>query len=838
MPKSKKNKKSGPKKQFKPLPIKTKMPQQSEKKIKVLAYCDTPSCATGFGTVSRNILEGLYRTGRYDVDVLGINYWGNPHPFPYRIWPTGTNSQNDPYGRKKVCKMLPQMEYDLLFFLQDTFILDFLPELIPHLRLHGKKFRSICYYPIDGEPKENWIKNVSVVDFPVAYCEFCKKMSEKMYPDVPELSVIPHGVNTREYYPHPETDVKSFREKYFGPQAHKFVFTNLNRNQQRKDVPRTIMAFKEFKKQVPDSILYLHMAKKDQGWDLPEVCKSFGMSTKEDIIFPENFGPNQGYPREIVNMIYNISDCVVSSCLGEGFGLCLEPNSNIYTIEGIKEIKDITVNDKVLSNDGIYNDVQAIMSKEHNDDIYEITTWLSNIPIKSSPEHGFFVCEENSYVWKKAKDLEVGDCLVFPKNNMVEEDSINVLDLIKPLLNIRQIKNIVETNNSFKIVSNFNGEEYFIPKKISITPSLMRLFGLYLAEGCVSTAKMDSIIFSFHKNETDLISFVEKEMKGVFGLECHDVSSAACGEDYKGKSIIRFYSSVVANLFYALFGSGARNKKVHSLLLNQKNELLKELTYGEFMGDGHYGETDYQLTFSTTSKNVAYSLRLILAKLGIISAVKTSRVEYKVNVTGSSKTVLLNMFGIAVPKLNSKYSHEECSQNSEYLIFPIKEIKQRHYKGKLIDIQVANSNNFVAENVIVHNSWIEAMAAKTPVLMPDNTALSEFITEDRGYLIKSGGDPSLYTVLGHDNEVIRPLVDVNDMAAKMVHIYNNYEEAKEKAENAYRWVNMNMDWQRSIAPQWVAVFDKAYEDLQAELAPKPKNEEAEEEDTTIDAEEI
>jgi len=93
-------------------------------KIKVLAYCDSPTCATGFGTVSRNIFEGLQATGRYQVDVLGINYWGDPHQFPYRIWPTGTNAQKDPYGRKKICSMIPQMEYDILFFLQDTFIIN------------------------------------------------------------------------------------------------------------------------------------------------------------------------------------------------------------------------------------------------------------------------------------------------------------------------------------------------------------------------------------------------------------------------------------------------------------------------------------------------------------------------------------------------------------------------------------------------------------------------------------------------------------------------------------------------------------------------------------------
>jgi glycosyltransferase involved in cell wall biosynthesis len=406
------------------------------KKIKVLAYCDTPSCATGFGTVSRNILSGLYNTGRFDIEILGINYWGNPHPFPFNIWPVGTNSENDPFGRKKVCNMIPNMDFDVLFFLQDTFILDFLPELIQFLKqTREKKFASICYYPIDGVPKEQWIKNVNVVDYPVAYCEFGKKMSQKVFKECKDLRVIPHGVNTRTFYPLPESRIKSFKEQYFNKNVEKFVFTNLNRNQQRKDIPRTIAAFVEFRKKVKDAILYLHCAKVDQGWNLPEVCASYGLSIVDDVLFPENFGPNQGFPLEIVNMVYNISDCVVSTALGEGFGL----------------------------------------------------------------------------------------------------------------------------------------------------------------------------------------------------------------------------------------------------------------------------------------------------------------------------------------------------------------------------------------------SWPEAMATKTPVIMPNNTAMAEFITEDKGFLSDSGTNSSLFTVLPHDNEVVRPLVDVDDLAEKMLYVYSNYGEAKKKADNAYSWAVTQMDWQNSIVPHWVKLFDEAYESIQSNI---------------------
>ena len=292
-----------------------------QKKIKILAYCDSPTSATGFSTVSRNILGGLHATGKYEIDVLGINYWGDPHNFPFRIWPTGINTDRDPYGRKKVFGMIQQLDFDILFFLQDTFILDFLPELHNKLHEKGKKFKSICYFPIDGTPKESWLKNVDACDYVVAYSEFGKQESIKALPEMKVPLVIPHGVNTSDYFPIDKKEAATFRAHFFGAQANKFIFTNLNRNQQRKDIPRTLAAFKEFHKEVPESLLYLHMAKKDQGWDLPEIVKACGLTITNDVIFPENFGPNQGYPRNVVNMIYNASDCVVSTTLGEGWGL-------------------------------------------------------------------------------------------------------------------------------------------------------------------------------------------------------------------------------------------------------------------------------------------------------------------------------------------------------------------------------------------------------------------------------------------------------------------------------------------------------------------------------------
>jgi glycosyltransferase involved in cell wall biosynthesis len=194
--------------------------------------------------------------------------------------------------------------------------------MLDNLKKAGKDFKSIYYYPIDGIPKEAWIRGANSVDFPVTYTEFGREQSVEKVPEIGErLRVIPHGVNPDVFFPVPEDQVKAFREQYFGPLAEKFIITNVNRNQQRKDIPATIKAFIEFKKERPDSVLYLHMAAQDQGWNLPEVIAGFGLNVREDVILPQRFTPSNGFPLEVLNLLYNSSDCLMSTTVGEGWGL-------------------------------------------------------------------------------------------------------------------------------------------------------------------------------------------------------------------------------------------------------------------------------------------------------------------------------------------------------------------------------------------------------------------------------------------------------------------------------------------------------------------------------------
>lgn len=302
-------------------------------KIKVLVLADY-GCSTGFGQVASNIMQRLNDMGKYEFTVIGINYDpGNEidlKRWPGRIIPAITVSdiqRPDVYGRQKVLNELGKGIYDIFFTIQDTFIVGtIIPQLLETREALQKKFATVMYYPIDAEPKKEWIEEVvAKIDFAVPYTDYALKESAK-FMDAAELcSPIYHGTNLKDFYPIKDRqEVASFRKKYFGGKADgKFLLTNINRNQPRKDVLRSFMVLKELKDRGRDVVLYLHMAHDDAGGNLLVMADHFGFELAKDYILPSPkiFTPNQGVPIELVNLIYNASDAILTTTLGEGWGL-------------------------------------------------------------------------------------------------------------------------------------------------------------------------------------------------------------------------------------------------------------------------------------------------------------------------------------------------------------------------------------------------------------------------------------------------------------------------------------------------------------------------------------
>lgn len=346
---------------------------KAEKKIKILALCDSPTSATGFAQVSRNILRGLAETGKYEIDVIGINYFGDFYDrvaHPYNIYPAMPQGYQDMYGRGRLLNAINGHEakfglkqpWDIVFTIQDPFVIEGLGLDYPfaeQLKVSEEMWKRslpmqfwykwIAYFPVDSDVKENWVTDaIALADHPVAYCDWGKKKileydrekfklnfnlavdteggKRKAGLNLPSLKdrikVIHHGVDTDMFKPLPDDEKKKFRKEFFKGvlKDSTYLIVNVSRNQPRKDLSRTMSAFARFKKIVPDSFLYLHCNPQDAGGSVYEMARNFDLVLGKDYTVPNNFNSGVGFPVETVNKIYNAADLCITTTLGEGWG--------------------------------------------------------------------------------------------------------------------------------------------------------------------------------------------------------------------------------------------------------------------------------------------------------------------------------------------------------------------------------------------------------------------------------------------------------------------------------------------------------------------------------------
>lgn len=292
-------------------------------------------CSTGFGTVNGNIARQLSRLRpTTKLDVLAINYYGEPYDtkkWPGTLYPAihagnFSGPYSDYFGRQRLIDRVgaADNDYDVLFAVQDSFVLrQAIDGMLDVRKKIRKPFKIVFYFPVDAPLKKSWVETIAKTDYPVTYTEYGRAEIAKHDPALAERTqVIGHGTNLDDFKP---VNASDFRKAYFPPGwDDKFILTNVNRNQPRKDIARSLMILKDLKAVAPgEFVLYLHMQTNDFSGNLLEVCETLGLVPGEDVHFPDQrvFNANQGLPIELLNLVYNASDALITTTLGEGWGL-------------------------------------------------------------------------------------------------------------------------------------------------------------------------------------------------------------------------------------------------------------------------------------------------------------------------------------------------------------------------------------------------------------------------------------------------------------------------------------------------------------------------------------
>lgn len=286
---------------------------------KILWYGDILS-NTGFARVSHSILEHLAQTN--DIVVFGINYSGDPHDLPYKVYPASGKNPSDRFGIGRLPQVVEAEKPDFVICLNDIWIVNQVWERI-HLLKDSIKFKFIAYFPVDSMYYvSSMLAYIKDWDFAITFSieQAQRLMNQGVQPKL--LGVVPHGLDEGKFYPM-ERDVA--RDKLRLPKD-KFIVLNANRNQPRKQIDLTIKAFVEFAVDKPDTLLYLHMSEKDLGWDVRALfdveMKRKGLSSANRLVMTStNIDYTNAPPDALLNIIYNAADVGLNTANGEGWGL-------------------------------------------------------------------------------------------------------------------------------------------------------------------------------------------------------------------------------------------------------------------------------------------------------------------------------------------------------------------------------------------------------------------------------------------------------------------------------------------------------------------------------------
>jgi len=317
-------------------------------------------------------------------------------------------------------------------------------------------------------------------------------------------------------------------------------------------------------------------------------------------------------------------------------------------------------------------------------------------------------------ILNKTEDTPTRKISDFIKRDIHEADG-----MITPMTEISSYNTSYGKTKGYKQIKGLS-----LPNEIELNKDFMKLAGFYLAEGCITFQKRGGMItFSFGKHEQKYANEVKKLLHNIFSVE------AKIREKETALSV-EVYSDILAQFFETLFSKGALNKKIPLWMLYLPIEKQKHLIEGYFRGDGHRAKPSdtirkdgrkrtnkyNSLTFTTISKNLAFSVRMILLRMGLVSSldirnntksiingrtIKSKNKIYTVCVNGKSAETLAAMMNYTPYIRTTAMSHYAGIDNN-YLYLPIKKIEREQYDGLVMNIGT-RSHTYTVNGICVSN---------------------------------------------------------------------------------------------------------------------------------------
>lgn len=448
--------------------------------------------------------------------------------------------------------------------------------------------------------------------------------------------------------------------------------------------------------------------------------------------------------------------------------ICFKPGTKILGCN--KNIEDINIGDVVLDRNGCLTNVTQVFENDFSGDLIRLrATYVPDI--ECTPDHPIlclnkekvdFNCGQRKQnieleeIWKKAKDVNIGDYVCVPKIQKRQYE--NTIDLTK----------FLNTDSQYHRRGLYN---------IKLDKDLSWIIGLYVADGHIQGKDNNKqIVFSLNEHELDLIEKIKSYFDSI-GYKTNVIKNKLT------KCIsVQISCTSLAKFLHQECGKNALNKKVPDFIFyNDDKEITSNFLNGFVSGDGFllYGKdnANLQVNCRTSSKILKDQLQLLFFSHNVYVgqtyvSEKQSTIRNKEFTTKESWILRGQDNKIFDAKFERQNTH--VIENDTGYWVKVTSTQNIPYIGKVYNLET-QTNTYVVSNIITHNCHEHVMYYSLNslkyILEKNNFKIVDCILNDvnggsfRIYIQKDKADVSSYAT-----------APIRDVANYRVKSLLNYED--------------------------------------------------------------
>lgn len=361
--------------------------------------------------------------------------------------------------------------------------------------------------------------------------------------------------------------------------------------------------------------------------------------------------------------------------------MCLLKGTQILTLEGVKDVSEVTTEDMVLSHDGQFNKVLNTFKRNYRGVVHKITPSMFRIPTWVTDKHPILAVIRDNKHYKNGGG--------WPDFAKVEPDWITPDKLSK---------------GDFVC--------YPIPKtqnKTNISPNVARLLGYYAAEGCIlyegrkENGKIKGFQLTFGKNqlEQSYVDDVRQILHTEFNLDC----SIKVDDS---RTTVRVFNSDIGKFMYRYVPGLAHTKRFHEEILQSTLDVVSNVLTGLFRGDG--GIDKVRGFYNTVSKTLAHNVFFLCAKLGFIPSFAKNKnklngkttYRYVFSFRGRSYAVYDRYSALYYGNYDITQPRDYSQSNDDYVFLSIADIEREEGETVVYNMEVDKCQSYTS-SYVMHN---------------------------------------------------------------------------------------------------------------------------------------